>query len=539
MRSIKLTLALAGSVALPALLAAPVWAQQGPPKVTGATPLQQSVFNAVFNMCTKDLDNVPLEGTQVNDLHDQCHAIAVSSLTNTGGQLDSALGALQQVSGNQISTQGSLATRVSAGQFGNITGRLNALRIGSGFSANHGLTAFEGNPSDGSSLSAASGRSSFMNTSPGSPGGVPTGGGFTPVSFQTQGGLITTGYSSDAPLHVAQSDGSGGGFAAGPAAVPNPWGLFLEGSYNSGHHDQTVNEDRFNFHASSVTAGIDYNFGSAVLGVSVGHDDYHAGIAAAGLNVGGGSARVQGTSGSIYGAWFGQQWTVNAIATYGHLTTDLTRNVKYDVTYNGVTDPDQQATINDNCPGGNCVVSVDRTLKGSPGGNTAAVGVTAGYQYSVASFDLAPSLSINYRRAKFDSFSEADANADPNNGLGLAFDDQTVESLRSILGLDLSRPVSTGFGVVTPLVRVEWNHEFKTSARAIQAHYVFDPTAKGVCDSCFALPTDAPASNYGIAGVGLSVTLPHRIQLYLYDEALFGFSDYHSNAVTLGIRGQL
>jgi hypothetical protein len=37
----------------------------------------------------------------------------------------------------------------------------------------------------------------------------------------------------------------------------------------------------------------------------------------------------------------------------------------------------------------------------------------------------------------------------------------------------------------------------------------------------------------------LSVTLPHRIQLYLYDEALFGFRDYHSNAVTLGIRGQL
>ena len=105
MKSIRLTLAMAGSVALPALLAAPALAQ-APPTVTGATPLQQTVFNAVFNMCTKDLDNVKLVGAQVNDLHDQCHAIAVSSLTNSGGQLNSALGALQQASGNQISTQG-------------------------------------------------------------------------------------------------------------------------------------------------------------------------------------------------------------------------------------------------------------------------------------------------------------------------------------------------------------------------------------------------------------------------------------------------
>jgi len=538
MRSIKLTLAIAGSIAVPAMLANPVWAQQGPPTVAGANPLQQTVFNAVFNMCTKDLDNVDLVGAPVNDLHDQCHAIAVSSLTNTGTQLTSALGALQQVSGNQISTQGSLATRVSAGQFGNITGRLNALRLGSGFSATHGITAFNGNPSDGSALSASTGRPSFLNGSFNGPTGGASPDGFTPVSFQTQGGLITTDYSSDAPLRVAQAGAGGGGFAAGPAAVPNPWGLFLEGSYNSGHHDETANEDKFDFHATSVTLGLDYNFGSAVVGVSIGHDDYNAGIPASGVNVSASSARVQGTSGSVYGAWFGQNWTVNAIATYGHLTTDLTRGVKYDVAYNGITDPDPQGTINDNCPGGNCVVSVDRVLRGSPGGSTAAVGVTAGYQYSVANFDLTPSLSFNYRRAKFDSFNESDANGDATNGLGLAFNDQTVESARSILGLDLSRPVSTSFGVVTPLVRVEWNHEFKTGVRTIQAHYVYDPTANGVCDSCFRLPTDAPAGNYGVAGAGLSVTLPHRIQLYLYDEALFGFSNYHSNSVTLGLRGQ-
>src|SRR6202030_3058645 len=76
-----------------------------------------------------------------NDLHDQCHAIAGANLFTGATAADTALGALQQVSGNEITTQGSLATRVSSGQFGNITGRLNALRFGSGLSLSQGVIA--------------------------------------------------------------------------------------------------------------------------------------------------------------------------------------------------------------------------------------------------------------------------------------------------------------------------------------------------------------------------------------------------------------
>jgi len=54
---------------------------------------------------------------------------------------------LQQVSGNEISTQGSLATRVNAGQAGNIAGRLNALRLGSSFALTQGVSARADSPS--------------------------------------------------------------------------------------------------------------------------------------------------------------------------------------------------------------------------------------------------------------------------------------------------------------------------------------------------------------------------------------------------------
>jgi uncharacterized protein YhjY with autotransporter beta-barrel domain len=487
----------------------------------GANPLQQTVGNAVINMCARGL--LPLDGNysspQEADLTVQCTAIVVASGGPTSANTTvqpALLGAVQQVSGNEVSTQGALALRVGAGQFANISGRLDALRLGGNLSLTQNLAAFQPGAPTAPGIADTGGPQVFSFTVDPAPGvgqslGAP----------EAAGGLVRASYLSDSrdafTMHADSAAAAGG--SAG--AVSNPWGLYVQGSYNSGHHDLTSYEDPFDFHAASVTAGLDYNFGGAVLGASVGYDDYDAGVRTAGLLVSGGSARVQATSGSVYGAWFGQNWTFNGIATYGGLTTDLTRVVQYNLT-----------TL---CAPPTCT-SVDRTLAGSPDGRSFAVGASAGYQINADTWDLVPSLSVNYRRVTIESFTEHDP--DPSDGLALSFGDQTVESLRSVLALDLSRPVSVSFGVVTPLVRVEWDHEFKTGIRAIDAHYAFDPTANTTCLSCFALPTDAPVANYGIAALGFSVTLARRVQAFVYDEALFGYSAYHSNAVTLGVRGQ-
>ncbi len=521
-----------------------------PPPPPNATNLQQIMFNAIANMCVNALDaRTPAQrqaaSANENDLHDQCHAVAVSNLTNPTGSTaaDAALGALQQVSGNQTSTQGALTTRVSAGQFGNITGRLNALRFGSGVTLSQGLTAQ--NTGFGSSFGTQ--MFSFDRASLDSA----REGYSQPIALQSPdsmygGSLIKTSYGGDGSYRVAQagnsSGASGGGFAS--SAVQNPWGVFLQGSYNSGHHDQTDNEDPFSFHAVSVTAGVDYNFGNAVLGVAVGHDNFDAGIRPSGTAVSSGGTRVKSTSGSIYGAWFGPAWYVNGIVNYGNLKSDLSREVKYSVSYNYGADvqtiPGQTDVCTPSPPtaASTCTVSVDRVLTASPSGNAYAVGATAGYQYSAFGWDLSPSLSLNYRKSKFDAYSENDPTL-ASDGLALSFAEHSIESLRSILGVQASTPISASFGVVSPVVRLEWNHEFKTGERSIAAHYAFDPSCKnGTCLSDFALPTDTPASNYGVAGVGVIVTLAGRVQAFVFDEAQFGYSNYHSNSVTIGVRGQ-
>jgi Autotransporter beta-domain len=527
------------------------------PVLTGQTGLQTTIGTAVATMCVQALDQPQFQGgqsTQQKDLHDQCHALAGAVVTTAkngsiAGQA-TALGHLQQVSGNQISTQGALATRAVAGQFANISGRLTALRFGSSGTFGQGNTAnADEGRSTGLGTLASMNAQSYYRGQPMSDSNTESS-DFAPslaryVPRPSEGGLIDASYFSDGSVRLAQSDSSNAphtsSMSAAPlAGAPNPWGVFVQGSYTSGRHDQTSNEDPFHFHASSVTGGIDYNFGSAVLGASVGYDDYDASFRAAGDAVtGGGSAQVKSTSGSLYGAWFGQNWNFNAIATYGHLKTDVSRNIKYTATFDTslFADPQGDLTPIDKCVGTICTVSVDRTLQGDPDGHTVAVGATVGYDYSAYSWNISPSLSANYRRSTISSFTETDPNPPAGgDGLALAFNDQTVESLRSILGVAVSRPVSVPFGVLTPIFRIEWDHEYKTGARAIGAHYAFDPTAKTTCLSCFGLPTDSTPPNYGIAGLGVSVTLARRIQAFIYDEALIGYDNYHSNSIALGAR---
>src|SRR6202047_1780426 len=92
-------------VLLQVSLVTPVLAQLPPPP-TNATRLQQIMFSAVANMCVNALDGHQFTDARQNDLHDQCHAIAGANLVNGVGTAapDTALGALQQVSGNQITT---------------------------------------------------------------------------------------------------------------------------------------------------------------------------------------------------------------------------------------------------------------------------------------------------------------------------------------------------------------------------------------------------------------------------------------------------
>jgi len=491
----------------------------------GASANVRAAGDAVQGMCsylvnTKGYTPRTVPGVSTPselDLFLRCNELVQTAATLQGGSAQAnfrslglnqaqLFGALQQVTGEEVAAQGSLATQVPAGQFANIGSRLNALRYGT-FNA------------------AMRGRASALNWGT---SGIDDTYHYAPDTggnryFTRDGGaaqfLHTGMYSADG----AASGGTAPSTAAKneEAAVPNPWGVFAEGTYNFGKRDQSSGEDGYDFKARSVTAGIDYNFGSAVAGVSIGYDKYKADFRADGVNLSGGDAQVKGTSGSLFGAWFSDNWTLNGIASYGTLKTDVTRVASY---------PSLGTCTN-------CGVQ-NRIFSGSPNGSDLAVGATAGYDLTAGSWNLSPTLSLNYRRVKVDAYDESEF--DPpgtTGGLAMHFDSQTIDSLRSVLGISASRPFSESFGVISPNFSLQWQHEYKDQSRTINTAYLVDITETGA--GKIAVQTAGAAKDFGIVGVGLTALFSHRLQAYVTYERLVGVSYLTSNSISVGVRGQL
>lgn len=485
------------SVGVALLAAGAALAQQAPQNLEAlvnaspsVTPLQRSTGVGVQRMCIRLAQaggaQLPANTPQL-DLFLRCNELVETAFGLTGGagaQVDRSLGftspeplfaAVQQVSGEELSTQGALATNVTAGQFSNISGRLNALRFGTATAASRGRLA------------------SLLG---------PYGEGARPL-----GG-------------AAGADAS-----AGEVGLENRVGWFVEGNYNTGDRDQTPNEDAFDFDVTSATIGLDYNIGSFVVGVSAGYDTYEADFEPSAL-VAGGDLAVDGYSGTVFGAWFAGRLFVDAIVNYGSLSSDLTRRVVYAP---AVADP---------------TLGTDRTIVGSPDGDYLTAGATAGVDFAPGGWDVSTSLSLTYRDVSIDGYDETDLA--PAGGLALRFAEQDIESLRTILALAVSRSISRPFGVLAPVLRLEWHREFEDDVRVLQAKYVVEDTLGTsapqdfgpACISCFGIPTDEPDTDFGVAGVGLTLTFTRRVQAFAYFERVVGLTDLDSNSIALGVRGQ-
>jgi uncharacterized protein YhjY with autotransporter beta-barrel domain len=481
----------------------------------GASALQINAGHAIQATCSNLAAAGGLQlpaGTATRDLFLRCNELVATSQDLQNGRAATGRGlgftapqllsTIQQFSGEEVAAPATLSGSVSSGQFANIGGRLNALRFGSAAVAGHGRIAqFERRTSDPASPDALA--------------AVPML-GF--ASAQTRPSADYDFFAGLAPAEGAAAGGAGVGMTA------SPWGWFTEGSYGSGNSDATASADAFNFDTRSVTAGVDYNFGAGVLGASVGYDKYTSDFDVTSAVLGG-SAEVKGTSGSVFGAWFGDTVSVNGIVSYGSLDNEIRRRVLY-------TGP---AT----CPQG---CSADRTLVGKPGGNYVAVGVTAGLDYVLGGWDFAPSLSLAYRDVKIDSFAETSDT--PADGLLLAYDSRKIESLRSIVGVTISRGFSESFGVLTPNLKLEYHHEFKSDPTVLGARFALSgiptgaPTTAESCSALFCLPIDAADANFGLVGVGVAATFAHRLQGYLQYEALVGVAGLKSNTFSIGLRGQ-
>jgi uncharacterized protein with beta-barrel porin domain len=316
-----------------------------------------------------------------------------------------------------------------------------------------------------------------------------------------------------------------GPYAAVSAAVPaeppsllKNLGLFVNGILSLGDKDATRNEDGFDFETYGVTAGADYRFTrNFVLGVAFNFQATDADLVATrtvGFTapVDGGSVDSTSYSGSIYATYYvTDRFYVDGIFTFGWNDYDLTRRISYNVG-----------------------TAVRQTAKADTDGTQLSFSFGGGYDFHVAGWTLSPLVRMNYLKLDIDGYREEIDNTSPGFGWALAFDDQDVESLTTVLGGQVSYAISTGVGVLLPQVRFEWEHEFLNESRTLTARFVNDPQRAPI-----RFATDGPDRDFFNIGVGLSATFRGGVAAFVQYDTVLGLEDVTRHTVVLGVRKEI
>ena len=313
------------------------------------------------------------------------------------------------------------------------------------------------------------------------------------------GGLSLNVDGESAPAGLAASQlfslFRGTGASADSSPLGN-LGVFANGLGTFGDQRASSREPGFDFHTAGVTAGADYRvLPQLVLGLALGY-----GSMKNEFDGGAGDVSAHGFSVSGYGGLTLGGFHLDTILTYGWIGYDTERNIFG--------------------PAGKV------TAKGSPDGDQFAVGANTGYDFTFGPLTVGPTVRLTYVNVAVDSFTEHGA-----GDFDLRVRRQTQESLTTSFGGEVSYAISVPFGVLTPLVRFEWEHEYLGGSRLVSGTLVTDST-----QSLFGARTNNPDRDYFNLGAGLTGTFRSGISAFFYYESLLGRERTTNHSFTAGVR---
>ena len=307
--------------------------------------------------------------------------------------------------------------------------------------------------------------------------------------------------------------------ASASSAGANPFGrlgLFVNGTFSFGDRDTTSREAGFDFDTYGVTGGVDYRFtDNLVFGLAFGYtrteDEYASSR---------GNMDANAYTFSAFGTYYVGQLYLDGIFSYSWNDFDSARNIVYTI-------PSTSRT-GSLVPG---TTTVNQTARSETDGTQFAFSLGTGYDFTAKGFTFGPYGRLNYLQANIDGFQEHIDDANAGFGLPLAIKGQDVESLTWVLGGQGSYAFSTGFGVLVPQMRFEWEHEFLNNQRRITAAFVSDPANTPIL-----LDTDNSDRDYFNLGAGLSAVFQRGVSAFAYYETVLALSDVTAHRIAVGVR---
>jgi uncharacterized protein with beta-barrel porin domain len=274
------------------------------------------------------------------------------------------------------------------------------------------------------------------------------------------------------------------------APIPeNRWGFFATGLGEFTDVSTADGARGFNLRTGGVTLGVDYRISSNfAIGLTGGYA--HTGIDLAGN----GSIDVDGGTGGLYATAFGNGFYVDTSVSGGVSNYDTHR-------------PALLGTANGSTDGGNL--------------NVLAAG---GYDWTQGALTIGPIASFQYTYVSLNSFTEKGSLAP------LKFADQSVDSIRTALGIKASYDLKAGGVLIRPEVRASWQHEYDDTAYSIVASF-----ANGAGNS-FSVVGPKIGRDSLLIGAGVAVLWNDRISTYAYYDGELARTNYNSQSVSAGIR---
>ncbi len=176
------------------------------------------------------------------------------------------------------------------------------------------------------------------------------------------------------------------------------------------------------------------------------------------------------------------------------------------------------------------------TISGRASSNAAGtelfIRAVTGYDHTIGNATIGPRVGMNYARLAIDDFTE-----DGGGGLALSYDNQTIQSLQSTVGLQVSAAINTSYGVWVPQATADYVHEFENDQRSIKVQFEGDqrtPAQGGI--SSFSFENDKPDRNFYNFGVGTVLVLPNGIQPFANFHIMAGHSQFDNYGGTIGVR---
>ena len=313
---------------------------------------------------------------------------------------------------------------------------------------------------------------------------------------------------SDGLIHLAQNQAPEFAYSTGR------FGAFATGLGQFGSKDLTTSANGYSFNNAGFVAGADYRITPRlVAGLAFGYTRTNTSFDTSAVSAPGQFLHDNSFTGNIYAtAAFTDALYMNAIALVG----------------SGNNNSQRRIVIPNNNPMNNGLQSVDQTATGSFGTQTQGVNVSSGYVLPFGPLVVTPIVRFSYQHTGVDGFSE---NAPSVN---LRYNSSSINTVLSSLGVDAQYTMSTSFGLLYPMARAHWWHQFSPGNTSVPLAYVNDGTANVL--SNLILPGTPTSKNYADLGVGVGLQLSRSGSAFINYDSILGISHTTYNSFIGGVR---